>query len=248
MAPRIGRILIISGTAEAVTVAKGLRGAGDPQYLLVSSDEDRPAHDPDMAIGIRDAEDIAGLVSKHEFAAVVDAAHPFATELSAAARVAARSAGLPYLRVLRPPWRQGPSDDWHEIDRPEDAAAHVPAGATVFLATGRRDLGRFSGLAGRRIICRILSPPERPFPFEGGRFMLASGPFDVEREERLFREIGVDWLVARNAGGAGSRPKIDAAARLSIPVAMIRRPDPGPGPFATTAEEALRWIRRSGAS
>jgi len=150
---------------------------------------------------------------------------------------------LPYLRLERPAWTPDAGDDWTMIDREEEAASHVRPGATVFLATGRQTLAAFAGLRGCRVLCRQIDPPTAPFPFEGGEFVIGRPPFSVEREERLFAQLGVDWIVVKNAGGEESRSKLIAARNLGIPVLMIRRPPPV-SPRVETVEAALDWVRR----
>lgn len=239
-------ILLLGGTAEARDLARRLVDAGAP--VLTS-----------LAGATRDAARVAGRVRVGGFGGeegfrqvlaaegitrIVDATHPFAHRISARTARIARAMGLPYLQLLRPPWEAGPGDIWHEIATEEEAARLIPPGATVFLATGRQTLDRFKGLEGRRVICRQIDPPDRPFPFEGGEYLIGRPPFPVEREEALFRELGVDWLVVKNAGGAASRPKLDAARQLGLPVAMIARPPQPKGvPRVETVDEAFDWAR-----
>ena len=129
-----------------------------------------------------------------------------------------------------------------EIAREEDAAAHIPLGATVFLGTGRQTLARFANLAGRAVICRQIDPPESPFPFPGGRYLIGRPPFSTEDEVALFDKLGVDWLIVKNAGGDASRTKLTAAAQLGIPVLMIARPKGGDWPVVHDVDAALAWV------
>ncbi|MEE8453203.1 MAG: precorrin-6A/cobalt-precorrin-6A reductase, partial [Limibaculum sp.] len=54
------------------------------------------------------------------------------------------------------------------------------------------------------------------------------------------RTHAITHLVSKNAGGAG-RAKLDAAARLAIPILMVARPAAPPGPLATSVSEAVAW-------
>ncbi|MFO8126246.1 precorrin-6A/cobalt-precorrin-6A reductase, partial [Yoonia sp.] len=101
---------------------------------------------------------------------------------------------------------------------------------------------RFSNLQGREVICRQIDPPEKPFPFAGGRYLVGRPPFSVEDEVALFQDLGIDVLVVKNAGGAPSRTKLTAARQLGIPVLMIARPAQGNWPVVATVEDALSWV------
>ena len=97
------------------------------------------------------------------------------------------------------------------------------------------------------VIFRAHTQATGDFPFEGGRFLRGDGPFTVEGGEALLRELGVDWLVVRNAGGEGARPKLHAARNLGLKVGMIARPAPPEGvTLLATVEEALDWARAHG--
>jgi precorrin-6A/cobalt-precorrin-6A reductase len=115
----------------------------------------------------------------------------------------------------------------------------------VFLATGSQRLEAFRDLGRRgcRVICRRIDPPPAPFPFPGGAWTVGRPPFRVEDETRLFARLGIEFLVVRNAGGPASRPKLDAARALALPVLMIRRPAPPQDcRIAASVAEALDWV------
>ncbi len=65
----------------------------------------------------------------------------------------------------------------------------------------------------------------------------------------MLREHRIDALVTKNSGGAMTRPKLDAAAALGIPVIMVDRP-PLPDDVQTvaTVDDAVAWVRSTGRS
>jgi precorrin-6A/cobalt-precorrin-6A reductase len=70
--------------------------------------------------------------------------------------------------------------------------------------------------------------------------LIARPPFTIEAEVDTFTRLGITHLVSKNAGGTGAA-KLDAAARLGLPVIMIARPPQPPGQAVTTPEEAVAW-------
>lgn len=145
------------------------------------------------------------------------------------------------MQPLRPQWVPGPGDRWVNLKCEKDAAEHIPEGATVFLATGRQTLLQFSNLTARRLICRQIDPPDGPFPFGNGSFLVGRPPFSVDHEVALFTRLAVDWLVVKNAGGEASKSKLTAARKLRMPVAMIERPPAVDGDVVETVAGALAW-------
>lgn len=183
-------------------------------------------------------------VRREGFQAVLDATHPFASNMSHRAAKASISLGLDHLRVVRPSWLPTAADTWVFLHSEDEAADHIPPNATVFVATGPRELDRLSNLADRKLICRVRQEPDEPFPYPNGRFLFQGGPFTVDGEIELFRRLNVDWVLVRNAGGPGSWPKIEAARELGLPVAMLRRPPQPEVMKVQTVAEALAWVRR----
>lgn len=239
------RVLLLAGTAQARALAQELQGRGGVQVIASLAGETRapaPVAGETRIGGFGGVDGLADYLKRERINAMVDATHPFAAQMSANAHAAGLATGVPVLHLLRAPWEPGPGDDWHMLDREEDVAALVPPGSTVFLATGRKTLGRFANLQGRTVIARQIDPPDGPFPFSGGRFEIGRPPFSVDDEIGLFSALGVDLLVVKNAGGQASRSKLDAARALGLPVAMLRRPPPPAGEIAETVDQALAWI------
>lgn len=236
-------LLLLAGTGEAQVIARGLAARGQPALVSLAGDA-RKADAfalPTRVGGFGGAEGFAACLTAEGITAVLDATHPFAARISARTHAVCAARAVPYAQVLRPGWTPQPGDRWTMIDHEEEAAGHVRPGDTVFLATGRQTLERFATLPRGRVYCRQIDPPEGPFPFAGGEFLIGHPPFSTEDEITLFKRLGVDWLVVKNAGGARSATKLEAARALKIPVLMINRPAPTPGPVLTSAQEALDW-------
>lgn len=241
------RVLLLAGTGEARHIAYAL--ARYPRISSVASlaragRRPMPLGIPTRIGGWGGRDGFRAWLVDNRITGIIDATHPFAADISSRTAEVADELGIDYLHFLRPAWRPEPDDTWVFLNREEEAARHVPEGATVFLATGRKRLDAFAGLGTQRLICRVVEGPAGPFPLPNGRFVLHRPPFSVDDEMRTFERLGVDWLVARNSGGAGSHAKIDAARRLGIPVAMIRRPPQPEAARAETLSEVLAWVGR----
>ena len=238
-------ILLLAGSGEAKEIARGLAQRRIPAIASLAGATRQPKRlDIDMRVGGFGGEaGFRAYLSQAKITAVIDATHPYATHITTrTARVCAR-VGLPYLHVLRPAWVPQTGDSWTQIAREQDAAKLIPMGATVFLGTGRQSLEKFINLEGRRVICRQIDPPTAPFPFEGGEFLIGRPPFPVDREKAIFSQLGIDWIIVKNAGGDASATKLTAARALGIPVLMIARPPMPDAPRVQTADQAIAWAR-----
>ncbi len=237
-------LLLLAGSGDARRIAERLNGVDVIASLAGATRDPAPLPVPTRSGGFGGEAGFRHFLTENGITAVLDATHPYAHRITVRTARVCAELDLPFLQYLRQGWAPEPGDKWTEIAREEDAAAHIPQGATVFLGTGRQTLEGFANLVGRRVICRQIDPPEAPFPFEGGEFLVGRPPFSVEDEIALFSQLKVDWLVVKNAGGAASRTKLTAARQLGIPVLMIARPPQGEWPIVDTVDAVLDWVRR----
>ena len=77
---------------------------------------------------------------------------------------------------------------------------------------------------------------------ENVRCIAGKGPFRLADEQELLDGHRIDVIVSKASGGSSVYAKIEAAREMSIPVVLLRRPDPPPGPLASRVEEAVAWL------
>ncbi|WGF89629.1 cobalt-precorrin-6A reductase [Marinivivus vitaminiproducens] len=242
----VTRILILGGTAEAAVLARRL--ADRPALHVTTSlagRTRRPATLPGHVRigGFGGVPGLTDYLRSERITVLIDATHPFATHMPFHARDAAARLGTPLLRLERPAWRPKPGDRWTTVPDLETAAGAIPAGARVFLTTGRQDLAPFAVRDDAFFLIRSIEPPDV------GRFrrqavILGRGPFTVANETALLRRHAIDLLVTKNSGAEATAAKLEAARRLGLPVVMVERP---PRPQVATAaqvDDALAWMDR----
>lgn len=237
-------LLLLAGTGESRVLATQLARQKVDVIASLAGATRQPARldVPTRSGGFGGRDGFVDYLASAGITAVLDATHPFAARISHRTATVCAELGLPYMQLLRPEWQPEAGDNWIFLDREAQAAEHIAKGATVFLATGLQNLSDFANLIGRRVICRRIDQPQDPFPFPGGEYLMGRPPFSIEDEIKLFQNLGVDWLVVKNSGGAASRSKLDAARALGIRVALLRRPVQPNGQKVTTVADALDWV------
>jgi precorrin-6A/cobalt-precorrin-6A reductase len=174
---------------------------------------------------------------------VVDATHPFAAEMSRNAIAACTATGTALIALERAPWQRTPQDNWIEVADVAAAAAALPERrARVFLAIGRQHLAPFRQKPQHAYTLRFVDPPEAVLPLPDASVIVSRGPFTLAGDLDLLRSRGIEWIVARNSGGAGARAKIDAARQLCLPVVMIARPALPDRPRTESIAEVLAFL------
>ncbi|CUA92559.1 precorrin-6A reductase [Comamonas thiooxydans] len=194
---------------------------------------------------------VQGLVdylSAHHITHVIDATHPFAAQMSANAIAACAQLDLPLLSMERPAWQAQPGDQWQHV--PDMAAAAQALSRSlkrVFLAIGRKQLAAFAGLADEhQFVLRVIDQEggSLPLPASSYELIVARGPFRLADELALLGQYRVDCIVSKNAGGADTYAKIEAARQLGIPVIMVDRPALAPRTQCQSPQQAMEWLYR----
>jgi precorrin-6A/cobalt-precorrin-6A reductase len=239
-------VLILGGTAEARALARVLVADGLPVVSSLAGRVAAPAL-PEGGVRIGGFGGPLGLqnfLTEYRISAVVDATHPFAAQMSRHAAEATRAARTPLLRLARPGWGGQPhAGEWTWLPTLDEVVVSVAA-QRPFLTTGRQSLPAFLPWADRDALVRVVDAPTMELPSRW-RLIRSRGPYRYEAERELLLEHRIDVLVTKDSGGDHTRPKLDAAADLGVPVVVISRPAAPPGVSeVTTAAEVQAWLRR----
>ncbi|MGQ0662459.1 MAG: cobalt-precorrin-6A reductase [Pseudomonadota bacterium] len=241
------RLLILGGTAEARALARLAAERFGARLAVTTSLAGRTARPAAVegevrAGGFGGATGLADYLRRARVDLVVDATHPFAARISASARAAAEAAGVARLLLVRPPWQRHPEDRWIEVDDAGQAAAALAALARrVWLTIGARQLKAFAGLDDQWFLVRTIDP-RRSLPLANFELILGRGPFTLEGERRVLADYRIEAVVTKASGGDATAAKLVAARQAGLPVVMIRRPPPEPGPAVFDCQAALEWI------
>jgi precorrin-6A/cobalt-precorrin-6A reductase len=251
MAARRRSLLILGGTGDALHLARAAEEKGGDGlrviYSLAGATRNPAKTGGEVRIGGFGGEaGLARYLRDEQIDFLIDATHPFSTQISRHAALAAAATATLRCTLLRPPWQAQAGDRWHEAADMTAAAALVPQlGNRVFLGVGARALHFFSGLRETWFLVRLMTAPEAPLPLPQAELIIGRGPFDAASESRLFARHGIDLVVTRASGGEATQGKIDAARALGLPVVMVRRPDPPPGETADGVDAALDWLAQA---
>ncbi len=193
--------------------------------------------------GALDEAELDGLVG--EAVAVVDATHPFAAAISAAAEAACERRGRPYLRFARPARELGDG-----VVRATDAAKAARLAVVAALAGARDEAAggappailltvgsktvdvyaRAAREAGVRVVARVLPVPESlaacaAAGLEPRDIVAMQGPTTAEVDAALLRHLGASVLVTKDSGDAGGLgEKLRAAELAGATAVVVARP------------------------
>jgi len=242
------RVLILGGTAESAGLARSLANSYGDRLDVTTSLAGRtrvPSAVPGKVRsgGFGGAEAMAYYIRDQRIAAVIDATHPFAAQISANATIACDMVNVPRLVLSRPCWSPQRGDIWIEFDTVEAVAEALPEyGRRAFLTVGVQELSAFAKLAEVSFLVRLIDAPSDPLPLTNYQIITGRGPFSVAAEQALMEAHHVDVLLTKASGGDATAAKLEAARYLGLPVLMVRRPPAPEGPAVEDVTAAIDWI------
>lgn len=239
----MAKVLLLGGTEEARQIAEWLEERGADFVTSLAGRTEAHTVGPVRVGGFGGSEGLTTFIADEGFTVLVDATHPYAAEISPAAKQAARAARIKYLRIERMPWRRAMGDRWNTVSSLEEAAERIDAGSIVFLTVGAGGIGPFLARRDLALVVRAIAEPDLR-----GRsdvtVLRDRGPFDVDAERALFARYNFDTMVTKNAGGEATAAKLIAARERHTLVYMVRRPKGQPRPSARTVDKLCRKLKR----
>jgi len=241
----MGKVLILGGTTEANRFAALTAEKSVPAIYSYAGRVNTPKKQPlpTRVGGFGGVNGLTEFIKNEGICALIDATHPFASQMSKNAIEACQLSGVPLLAIERPEWQENPEDHWIHVEDMKGAKKALKGpGKNVFLAIGRQQIDLFSSLPQHHYLLRFVDQPEREIPFPSYDLVVDRGPFDLQTDLDLLKRFKIDVIISKNAGGTGAFTKIQAARDLGLSVIMIDRPTlPGRNVVADE-RTALNWL------
>lgn len=233
----LNRVLIFAGTTEGRTLSEYLSENRIEHTVCVATEygEEVLSASPYMTIhqGRMGVSEMEKLMQTGSFAAVVDATHPYAVEVTANIREASQEAKLPYLRLKR--WLDAETEGsvFYFHSNEECVEALEKTEGNILLTTGSKELAIYCSrpLVKDRLYVRILPGMESisictELGIKGKQMIAMQGPFSTEMNEAILHQYEIACMVTKKSGRQGGYPeKLEAARRAGIPVYVIEPAD-----------------------
>lgn len=223
------RILILGGTTESRELAAKLAiGLNTDVVLSLAGRTSEPMQYPvPVRIGgFGGAAGLADYLGERRIDLLIDATHPFATQMSRHAALAAAETGVAFFKLSRPAWQKAEGDRWIDATSINDAVGKLGGDPRrVFVTLGRQDLAALLSAPHHSYLVRSVDPVDPPLTVPDARYIQARGPFVLDAERELLAGEKIDIILAKNSGGTATYAKIEAARSLGIDVVLVRRPE-----------------------
>lgn len=235
-------VLIFAGTTEGRKLSERLAAAGVAHTLCVATEygeivlKDHPL--VTVHRGRMNRKEMCAFIQAGDFAAVVDATHPYAQVVTENIKGAVADAmestqlTLVYLRLEREIAAGESQEGVTCFENSEDCARALKnMKGNILLTTGSKELALYcaSEDVKSRLYVRVLPGMESlalcaEQGIMGKQILALQGPFSVEMNEAMIRQYGIKCLVTKASGRTGGyEEKLEAARRVGIPVYVVGR-------------------------
>ncbi|MDE5930949.1 MAG: precorrin-6A reductase, partial [Lachnospiraceae bacterium] len=265
------RILIFAGTTEGRKLSEHLAEAEIVHTICVATEYGEIVLKQDKFTkvhrGRMDRKEIEAFLKEEQFAAVVDATHPYAKEITrniktAVTELEGQGMAVSYLRLSRD--CDAAKEEGRQVENSvqkkngaesrmlcfetneacAEALAHTEG--NILLTTGSKELSQYclSDEMKRRLYVRVLPSLESlSLCMEQGicgkQIIAMQGPFTAEMNEAVIRQYDISHFVTKESGVSGGYPeKLEAAERTGTKLYVIGCPKEEAGySFSETCRE-----------
>ena len=258
------KIALFSGTTEGRKLSEMLSKAGTEHFVFVAtgygSDVMEESPFAKVLVGRMDREEMIDLLEKNGFGKediIVDATHPYASEVSGNIKTAADELGCDLIRVRRASGTAEIGDiKYSYVNHYESFEKFAKTAdsleGNIFLTTGSRELETYcknvSSQTLEKTYVRVIPATEslaicENLGIEKSHVIAMQGPFSYEMNKALIGQYDIRHLVTKESGKTGGfSEKVRAAADLGIYIHIIDRPDESDAAQKLTTEEAFERL------
>lgn len=247
-------ILVFAGTSEGRLLCEYLLDMGLEVSVSIATEYGEillpKAEKLKVLIGRLNQTDMAKLLINNQYEIVIDATHPYATEVTDNIKVACSESNTTYIRLIR--------DSIHVpnviyVDSVREAVSFLNSHrGQALITTGSKELLEFTNVIDyqTRLTVRVLPSFEvikscNEMGFKGKNLICMQGPFSYEMNLAILRDIGASYLVTKEAGSYGGFiEKIKAAEEARAKVIVIKRPQNEIGYSLKEVKELIRGIQQ----
>ncbi|MBN7771905.1 precorrin-6A reductase [Clostridium aminobutyricum] len=253
------KILVFAGTTEGRNLVEKLLDRGHTVHISVATDYGKEVLEESFCIppgeervtvhtGRLSIEQMQELIKRERYDVVVDATHPYATEVTENIQAACNHTEKRYLRLLRRSSNYLNKEDCVFVKSMQEAVRILnEVDGKALLTIGSKELQPFTQVKDfkERLFARVLPMEEvlkscSEWGFTGKHLICMQGPFSYEMNKAMLNQLGCKYMVTKDSGKEGGLPeKYRAVQDAGAVLIVIGRPEEGQG---FELEELLKVI------
>ena len=236
-------IMLFAGTTEGRRICEYLAGKDCDTYVYVTTEYGKELlpewENVHIHVGRLDESGIQEELDIRRPDIVIDATHPYATQVTHNIKEVCDCQNISYIRALREENTEKSEENADNIIYTESMKEVVELlngdnylHQNILMTTGSKNIPEYVNIKGfkDRLYLRLLPNPEMlENAMKAGiipsHLIAMQGPFSEELNEAIIRQLHIGILVTKESGNNGGyQEKISAARNTGIDCIVIRRP------------------------
>lgn len=230
------KVWLIGGTSDSATIANILAKSEISSIITVTTNSAKTLYksSAEIVIGCLNQDAMGSFCQRNSIKAVIDASHPYATEVSQQAIAVTTQLKIPYLRYERENrhWTSKNDANVIELDSFDCLlTGNYLRNKRVLLTVGCKVLPRFRPWQNQATLFARVLPKLKSLEtaiaagFTSDRLIAIRPPLSASTETALWQQWQISLVITKASGKAGGEElKRQVAARLGIPLIVIARP------------------------
>ena len=232
------KVWLIGGTSESATIAQALADYSLPLLITVTTASAQALYSKgEVVIGRLDLASMQSFCQSNHVATIIDASHPYATEVSRQAIAISRTLDIPYLRYERANYLETICPEKDSSITELDSFDLLLTGdyltkQRVLLTVGCQVLPRFQPWHRKSTLFARILPKTASLAtalaagFTSDHLIAIRPPINPPLEKALWQQWGISLVVTKASGKAGGENvKRQVAKELGIPLIVVARPE-----------------------
>ncbi|MCR5608000.1 MAG: precorrin-6A reductase [Lachnospiraceae bacterium] len=228
------RILIFAGTSEGRQLSECLSNKGVTHTVCVATEygEDilkESCIKADVHMGRLDKEDMKAFIENGKYEIIIDATHPYATEVTKNIKIAADECDTEYIRLKRDIGINNNSNIIFADSHMQCINILKNTEGNILLTTGSKDLSLYCGdeELKNRLYVRVLPSIEsinicKENDIHMSHIIAMQGPFNTAMNEALIKQYNICHMVTKMSGkNGGYENKEEAAVNTGISMYVV---------------------------
>jgi len=228
-------IYVISGTQDGRALIQDLVNAG---YAVIASatteygaDLIKEATGVEVLCGKLNSDDMSELIDKRAVEVIVDASHPYASNVSENAIEASKNAKIRYIRFEREESDLATDNVTYLETYEQVIDALEDTGENILLTVGSNNLERFKSFIDKgNIFARVLPTSNvigkcEALGLKPKNIIAMQGPFSTSFNIEMIKQFNIKWMVTKESSDIGGfNDKVEAAKQSGVHVLVLKRP------------------------
>ena len=247
-------IVLFGGTTEGREIAEFLSENSISSLVCVATEYGGTLLDCSPPVQVQckrmDKTEMIALFSTKRPRIVIDATHPYATQVSENIHLACQEENVRYVRVLRERLESDGCMSFASID--SLIAWLNQTEGIIFAATGAKEAGALTHVKNfvDRVFLRLIPSSEgvntcMELGYPMKHLICMQGPFSKAMNIAMFREVNAKILVTKESGkNGGFAEKLSAAIACNMTTAILSRPTEQSGLSLNEAKALLLEVCR----